>query len=93
MKKSKIDLDFSEIERRIISRMENDEPLGDIHSERAVLHFNIPIEEVTDEQRKAIKNLYFLEMYTCTGRIKRNIRPDFQRIKRNIRPDFQRIKR
>lgn len=45
-------------------RAGNSEGYSDLHKETAALLFDIPVEEVTQEQRKYAKNLLYIYTYS-----------------------------
>ena len=56
-------MDYTELEKLILQAKVGE--LGsDIHKETAAKMYNKPVDEVTDEERKAAKNRNFLLMYS-----------------------------
>ena len=55
-------MDYTELEKLIL-QVKVGELGSDIHKETAAKMYNKPVDEVTDEERKAAKNRNFLLMY------------------------------
>ena len=71
---SYIDADYSQVELRVLASMSGDENMikafingEDIHKEVASQVFNVPLEEVTKEQRSKAKAVNFGIVYGITG--------------------------
>lgn len=64
-----IDIDYSKIEARIAEHYKNKRQV-DIHAETAADLYNVPMNQVTPEQRKAAKCINWFALYSPTGRIK-----------------------
>lgn len=61
------EIDYAELEKRIVAGLEEHHFLHDPHRERAAKHFCIPIEEVTDKERKVYKDITFMSRYYNIG--------------------------
>ncbi len=65
-----VDVDYSELEQRVLTHYAEALP-SDITTERAAKYYGVPFNQVTDQQRKAMKDFDFIDRYSCTGRIPR----------------------